>query len=203
MDCHGAFIARNELNGDADIRPSQLHRWPPVRPTQTVGTAPELYACAHGGTMPQNAASAGKAKYGRIGDSIPRVEDLRLLTGRGRYTDDVAPSGCSYLVFVRSPYAHAKIGAIDATVALKLPGVAVMTGADLDAAGVKPILNPRDSLGAGYPSFTDDMVIPPWRALAVGKARHVGEAVALVVAPTEACAREAGEAGGGEYKTPE
>jgi carbon-monoxide dehydrogenase large subunit len=144
--------------------------------------------------MPQNAASAGKAKYGRIGDSIPRVEDLRLLTGRGRYTDDVAPSGCSYLVFVRSPYAHAKIGAIDATVALKLPGVAVMTGADLDAAGVKPILNPRDSLGAGYPSFTDDMVIPPWRALAVGKARHVGEAVALVVAPTEACAREAAEA---------
>ncbi len=143
--------------------------------------------------MPQNSASVRGAKYGRIGDSIPRVEDLRLLTGQGRYTDDVVPSGCSYLVFVRSPYAHAKICGIDATAALKLPGVAVITGADLDAAGVKPILNPRDSLGAGYPSFTDDMVIPPWRALAVGKARHVGEAVALVVAPTEASAHEAAE----------
>ena len=144
--------------------------------------------------MPQNATPARGAKYGRIGDSIPRVEDLRLLTGRGRYTDDMMPSGCRYLVFVRSPYAHAKICAIDATVALKLPGVFVMTGADFESAGVKPILNPRDSLGAGYPSFTEDMVIPPWRALALGKARHVGEAVALVVAPTEAGAREAAEA---------
>ena len=69
-----------------------------------------------------------------------------------------------------------------------------MTGADFEAAGVKPILNPRDSLGVGYPSFSDGLVIPPWRALAVGKARHVGEAVALVVAPTEAGARDAAEA---------
>ena len=144
--------------------------------------------------MLQNSVSAGGAKYGRIGDSIPRVEDLRLLTGQGRYTDDVVPSGCSYLAFVRSPHAHAKIRGIDTTAALKLPGVAVMTGADLQAAGVKPILNPRDSLGAGFPSFANELVIPPWRALAVGKVRHVGEAVALVVAPTESGARDAAEA---------
>ena len=144
--------------------------------------------------MLQNSVSSRGSKYGRIGDSIPRVEDLRLLTGQGRYTDDMVPSGCSYLVFVRSPHAHAKIHGIDTTAALKLPGVSVITGADLQAGGVKPILNPRDSLGVGFPSFTNELVIPPWRALAVGKARHVGEAVALVVAPTEAGARDAAEA---------
>src|SRR5262249_18386352 len=90
--------------------------------------------------------------------------------------------------------AHAKIRSIDATAALKVPSVAVMTGADLQAAGVRPILNPRGSLGAGYPSFTDELIIPPWHALAVGKARHVGDAVALVVAPTEIAARDAAEA---------
>ena len=144
--------------------------------------------------MLQNSSSPGSAKVGRIGDSIPRVEDLRLLTGHGRYTDDVVSSGCSFLAFVRSPHAHARIREIDATAALKLPGVTVMTGADLDAAGVKPIFNPPDSLGVGFPSFTDELVIPPWRALAVGKVRHVGEAVALVIALTESGARDAAEA---------
>jgi CO/xanthine dehydrogenase Mo-binding subunit len=86
--------------------------------------------------MPRNSSSAGGAKYGRLGDSIFRVEDLRLLTGHGCYTDDLAPSGCSYLAFVRSPHAHARIREIDTTAALKLPDVAVMTGADLEAAGV-------------------------------------------------------------------
>ena len=144
--------------------------------------------------MPPNSSSVRGASFGRIGDSIPRVEDPRLLTGRGRYTDDVAPPGCSYLVFVRSPHAHAKIHGIDTSAALKLPGVTVMTGADLEAAGVKPILNPPDSLGPGYPSFADELIVPPWHALAVGKVRHVGEAVALVVAPTESVARDAAEA---------
>jgi aerobic carbon-monoxide dehydrogenase large subunit len=140
------------------------------------------------------ASSVGGAGFGRIGDSIPRVEDWRLLTGQGRYTDDAVPSGCSYLAFVRSPHAHASIRGIDTSAALKLPGVVVMTGADLQAAGVKPVLNPRDSLGVGFPSFTDELVLPPWHALAVGKVRHVGEAVALVVAPTEFGARDAVEA---------
>ena len=53
------------------------------------------------------------AKYGQIGDSIPRVEDLRLLTGKGQYTDDITLPGMQYLVFVRSPHAHARIRAID------------------------------------------------------------------------------------------
>jgi carbon-monoxide dehydrogenase large subunit len=144
--------------------------------------------------MKDTSSPAGSAKFGRIGDSIPRVEDQRLLTGQGCYTDDAGPSGCIHVAFVRSPHAHAKIRAIDTAGALKLPGVAVMTGADLEADGVRPILNPPDSLGPGFPSFTDDVFIPPWRALAVGRVRHVGEAVALVVAPTESAARDAAEA---------
>jgi carbon-monoxide dehydrogenase large subunit len=144
--------------------------------------------------MPRNSSSEGGAKSGRIGDSIPRVEDLRLLTGHGCYTDDAAPPGCHYLAFIRSPHAHARIRAIDATAALKLADVTVMTGPDLAAAGIKPIPNPGDALGPGFPSFSGDLVIPPWQALAVGKARHVGEAVAFVVAPTELSARDAAEA---------
>ncbi len=70
--------------------------------------------------MVQGSSPVGRPRFGRIGDSIPRVEDLRLLTGQGRYTDDVVPSGCSHLIFVRSPHAHAKVRSIDATAALKL-----------------------------------------------------------------------------------
>jgi carbon-monoxide dehydrogenase large subunit len=144
--------------------------------------------------MKNISSPAGSAKFGRIGDSIPRVEDQRLLTGRGCYTDDVGPSGCLHAAYVRSPHAHARIRKIDPTTALALAGVSVMTGADLEAAGVKPVLNPPESLGAGFPSFIGDLVIPPWRALAVGKVRHLGEAVALVIAPTESGARDAAEA---------
>jgi carbon-monoxide dehydrogenase large subunit len=144
--------------------------------------------------MKNISSPAGSAKFGRIGDSIPRVEDQRLLTGRGCYTDDAGPSGCLHAAYVRSPHAHARIRKIDPTTALALAGVSVMTGADLEAAGVKPVLNPPESLGAGFPSFIGDLVIPPWRALAVGKVRHVGEAVALVIAPTESGARDAAEA---------
>ena len=144
--------------------------------------------------MKNISSPAGSAKFGRIGDSIPRVEDQRLLTGRGCYTDDAEPSGFLHAAYVRSPHAHARIRKIDPTAALALPGVSVMTGADLEAAGVKPVLNPPESLGAGFPSFADDLVIPPWRALALGKVRHVGEAVALVIAPTESGARDAAEA---------
>jgi CO/xanthine dehydrogenase Mo-binding subunit len=111
------------------------------------------------------------AKYGQIGDSIPRVEDLRLLTGKGQYTDDITLPGMQYLVFVRSPHAHARIRSIDISAAKRLPGVDVLTGQDFADGGVKPILNPRDSLGPGYPSFSDELFIPPWHALAVGKLR--------------------------------
>ena len=144
---------------------------------------------------PPNSASAGGAEYGRIGNSIPRVEDWRLLTGQGRYTDDVVPSGCSYLAFVRSPHAPCEHPCD------RYQRRAQAAGRDRDdrrrSPGGRREANPQSRgirSALAFPSFTDDLVIPPWRALAIGKARHVGEAVALVVAPTESGARDAAEA---------
>jgi carbon-monoxide dehydrogenase large subunit len=74
------------------------------------------------------------------GQAVRRLEDQSLLSGAGRYTDDVSLPSQSHLVFLRSPYPHARIAAIDTSAALALPGVlAVITGADLAAAGVKPM----------------------------------------------------------------
>ena len=67
--------------------------------------------------MPVDGKQAVENAYGRIGDSIPRVEDLRLLTGKGSFTDDFVTDDALHAVFVRSPHAYAKIRAIDATAA--------------------------------------------------------------------------------------
>ena len=75
-----------------------------------------------------------------VGQAIVRVEDERLLTGGGRYTDDVVPAGQAAAVFVRSPHAHAEIAAVRTEAAKSLPSVlAVLTVADLDAAGMKAL----------------------------------------------------------------
>src|SRR4029078_5313003 len=74
---------------------------------------------------------------GGMGHSVKRKEDPRFLRGRGRYIDDIKLPGMIYMDIVRSPYAHANITKIDASKALALPGVlAVITGKDLDAAGL-------------------------------------------------------------------
>src|ERR1700729_3439235 len=71
-----------------------------------------------------------------IGRAMPRFEDLRLVAGRGRFSDDAALAGQAYATFVRSPHAHARIGAIDTAAAARLPGVlAILTAADYAAAG--------------------------------------------------------------------
>lgn len=128
-------------------------------------------------------------KFG-IGQAVPRTEDARLLTGGGRYTDDVSLPGQAYAAFVRSPHAFAAIGAVDASEALAQPGVlAVYTVADLDAEKIGMIpcqaaLKQRD--GSNY-------VDTPRPALARGFVRHVGDPVAMVVAETLEAAREAAE----------
>ena len=77
------------------------------------------------------------------GQSVQRTEDLALITGRGQYADDISVPGQQHLVFLRSPYAHAKILNIDTASALAMPGViAVYTGADLVGFGVKPMPGP-------------------------------------------------------------
>jgi carbon-monoxide dehydrogenase large subunit len=85
---------------------------------------------------------ADGSTIGRFGSGreVRRIEDAGLLAGAGRFTDDFTLPGQTYLAFLRSPYAHARIVSIDVTAAASMPGVlAVLTGADLIAAGVKPL----------------------------------------------------------------
>ena len=137
-----------------------------------------------------------------IGRSIPRVEDLRFLTGRGRYSDDVFLEGQAYCAFVRSPHAHARIAGIDIAAAAESPGVfAVLTGADYAAdglLGMAHLPNPADALDVSQRAFTappaQRIVDLPHLPLALGRVRHVGEPVAVVVASTREAARDAAEA---------
>ncbi len=125
-----------------------------------------------------------------VGQPVPRAEDPVLLRGEGRYADDVSLPGQLYAVMVRSHLAHGVIRRIDATAARAMPGVlAVYTAADLAQGGVGPlpprqIMNNRD----GTPMLT-----PTHHALPSDKVRHVGEAVAAVVAETVAQAKDAAE----------
>jgi carbon-monoxide dehydrogenase large subunit len=125
-----------------------------------------------------------------IGQSVPRREDQRFLTGAGQYTDDVVLPGQTYAAFVRSPHAHARIRSVNTAAALKSPGVvAIYTGADLADAKV-------GGLPCGWLIHSKDgtpMKEPPHPVLAQGKVRHVGDQVALVVAETALQARDAAE----------
>jgi len=130
--------------------------------------------------------------FGRKG----RLEDERMLKGRGRYTSDWQLPGQAYGHFVRSDRAHAEILGIDASAALALPGVvAVLTGADMAAAGLKPLPAAAPMKGRGG----EEQRATPRPALAVGRVRCVGEAVALVVAESAAAAQDAAEAVSVDY----
>jgi carbon-monoxide dehydrogenase large subunit len=135
-------------------------------------------------------------KFG-IGQPIRRHEDLRLITGRGRYTDDVTLPNMAQAFVLRAPVAHALIKRIDAAAARRMPGVVfVATGEDIRADGLGDIpcatpLTNRD----GTPRHDT-----PRPMLAQGKVRHVGQPVALVVAETLAAARDAAEAIEVEYE---
>ena len=130
------------------------------------------------------------AKFG-IGDSVRRVEDPRLLRGNGRYTDDTKLSTPAARLYVlRSPHAHADIKRIDTSAAKKAPGVLLIyTGQDVKKAdfGDVPCLVPlanRDGSPRGE---------TPRPMLALDRVRHVGDAVALVVAETLEQAKDAAE----------
>ena len=125
------------------------------------------------------------------GQTVKRVEDASLLVGRGRFVDNVAVAGAAHIAFLRSPYAHARIASVDTAEAAAMPGVlAVYTGAQLLAAGVKPM--PK---AAGFQRANGDPPASAARhALAVDTVRFVGEAVAAVVAESREAARDAIEA---------
>ncbi|MEC8472106.1 MAG: xanthine dehydrogenase family protein molybdopterin-binding subunit, partial [Pseudomonadota bacterium] len=125
-----------------------------------------------------------------IGASVRRKEDQRFLIGKGNYTDDINVAGQTHAVFVRSPHAHAEIKGIDYSDALAAPGVvAVLTGDDLAADGIGPLI-------CGVTVTSDDGEphrAPAHPALAQGKVNYVGDHVALVIAETNAQARDAAE----------
>jgi len=134
-----------------------------------------------------SAVQDAAARFGS-GRAVHRVEDGTLLVGRGRFVDNAPEPGQTIIAFQRSPHAHARIVAIDADAARAMPGVlAVLTGAELSAAGVKVMPTTPDF------RRTDGQktVTPPRRALAHERVRYVGEAVVAVVAETREAARDA------------
>ena len=126
-----------------------------------------------------------------IGASLKRKEDRRLLTGAGRYVDDLRLPGMVHLALVRSPHAHARILRVDAAAALRLPGVlSVLTVRDAPelAASVPPLIREPD-----WPAYVHPV-------MAGDRARHLGEAVAVVVADDPYRAVDGAEAVVVEYE---
>jgi carbon-monoxide dehydrogenase large subunit len=125
-----------------------------------------------------------------IGQPVRRVEDQRFLTGRGHYIDDLVRPRQAHAFMLRSPHAHARVGAIDTTAAAAAPGVvAVLTGDDLARDGLGPI----PCLGGLTNRDGSTPVTPPRPAMVHDRVRHVGDTVAMVVAESLAAARDAAE----------
>jgi carbon-monoxide dehydrogenase large subunit len=133
----------------------------------------------------------------KIGDAPKRREDLRFLTGRGNYLDDLRFDGLAHAVLLRSPHAHARIERIDIAPALAAPGVlAVLTAADAAADGLLP-LQP----GATANTQTGEpFAFEPQPLLAAERVRYVGDAVALIVAETREQAQDAAELVAVDYR---
>ncbi|MCJ2531509.1 MAG: molybdopterin-dependent oxidoreductase, partial [Candidatus Thermoplasmatota archaeon] len=125
---------------------------------------------------------AAAEKY--VGMPVQRKEDARFITGTGTYVADLALPGMLHAVFLRSPYAHAKIKGVDVTAAKKLPGVVeVFTGEDL-----------KDDIGSTPTAWVipdSDLKTPPYHAVATERVRYQGEAVAVVVAEDPAIGADA------------
>jgi carbon-monoxide dehydrogenase large subunit len=127
------------------------------------------------------------AAEGAFGQRLLRKEDARLLTGEGRFVDDLQIPGALWMAMVRSPFAHARLRSIDTGAAAAMPGVrAVLTGADLAGAWAAP-------MPCAWP-VTDDMKAPDHFPVAQGKACYVGDIVAVVVAESRYQAADAVDA---------
>ncbi len=128
-----------------------------------------------------------QARRAWVGESVPRFEDEALLRGRGRFMDDLAPvPNAGHAAIVRSPFAHATIGTVDASAALAVPGVrGILTGEDVLA------------LSRPFPAGIESSV--PYYAVANDVARYAGEPVAVVVADSRYIAEDAAELVAVEY----
>jgi aerobic carbon-monoxide dehydrogenase large subunit len=132
-----------------------------------------------------------------IGQPVRRREDRRLLTGRGRYSDDLNLPGQAYAVMVRSPHAHALIRLVDTAAARAMPGVrAVLTAEDVTADGLNPLPHINNNHPADIAIKNRDgspTVRPEHHAIVGPEVCHVGEIVAVIVAETLAQAKDAAE----------
>jgi carbon-monoxide dehydrogenase large subunit len=132
----------------------------------------------------------GNMRFG-AGQPVKRLEDQRLLTGKGQFIDDKPEDGALWLHVLRSPHAHARIKSIDVKTASEMPGIqAVYTGADLiaDDVGTLP------TLAVFQRPDGSPMTVPPRRLLAHEIVRFAGEPVAAVVATSRVAAQTAAEA---------
>jgi len=128
------------------------------------------------------------------GASIRRSEDPRILTGAGRYVDDIKLPGMLHAAFVRSPLAHARVLSVDVSAARELPGVAAaLTGADIEAMTVPGPDALSTLMGAGGPT-------PEFTLLATDKVRFVGDPVAIVIAESRYLAEDGCELVSVEYE---
>src|SRR5437588_9299656 len=138
----------------------------------------------------------GNMRFG-AGQPVKRLEDQRLLTGKGQFIDDKPEEGALWLYLLRSPHAHAKIVSIDTKPAADMPGVeAVYTGADL----IKDDIGTIPTLAIFKRPDGKPMSVPPRRLLAHEIVRFVGEAVAAVVATSRLEAQNAAEAIAVDYE---
>ncbi len=152
-------------------------------------------------------AESPKSALPFIGRPMPRIEDERLVKGNGHYTDDFKLAAECHAVFVRSPYPHAMILAIDVTDAARRPGVlAILTGTDYVAAGGGPIghfadpADAREHTRRAFRSFVGNLSIDiAHLPMPTDRARYLGEPVVLVVADTLAAAQDAAECVTVEY----
>ncbi|MGI9475330.1 MAG: xanthine dehydrogenase family protein molybdopterin-binding subunit [Hyphomicrobiaceae bacterium] len=141
---------------------------------------------------------AGDREFRAVGQALRRKEDDRLVTGQGRFSDDFSEDGQVQAVMVRAPSAHARIKSIDVAGAAAMPGVlGVFTGADCLADGLGPIPHyplPKTKFDLKLTAADGgDVFIGPHMLLPADKVRHVGEAVAMVVAETRTAALDAAE----------
>ncbi len=122
-----------------------------------------------------------------IGQSLPRFEDAALLTGRGRFIDDIDLAGQAWVHFVRCPHAHAEILAVDDREAMAAPGAVALLRSGLET-------GPLDNRSPVRGRDGEPLVPPPYPAMAGKRARHAGEIVAIAVAETAMAARDMAEA---------
>src|SRR3954471_12216176 len=126
-----------------------------------------------------------------IGASVLRKEDKRFITGRGRYVDDIKVIGLTHAHFIRSPHAHARVKAIDASAAKAMPGV-------VDVLTAQQLVDDKiGNLICGWAVSSKDgspMRMGAWPAMAPDTVRFAGQAVAVVIAETKNQAKDAAEA---------